>query len=123
MVTGPYVHSGKPCVGAVAQHHGPRLRWSVLPAAWLLAACLLAVSSADAAQNPFNVTDTGSIGASAEPLLPPLSTFVPSLTLPQSEVLGTTAFRYVRRMENSTLRSTYVRLYIKARAGFVPSAS
>ena len=69
-----------------------------LTAAWLLAACLLAIdlSGARAAQNPFNVTDTGPVGASAEPLLPALSTFVtPSATFGfGSEMLGSTHFRW-----------------------------
>ena len=98
LMAGPHVHRGKLRDGAVTRCHGVALRRSVLASAWLLTACLLAVSSADAAQNPFNVTDTGPIGASPEPLLGPLSTFLPSLTSfgAQSEVLGSTAFRCVR---------------------------
>ncbi len=70
-------------------------RRAVAAAARLLAMCLLMFSSARAAQNPYNVTDTGPIGASSEPLLPPLSTFVqpgPSFG-DASVVLGTTCFR------------------------------
>ena len=93
-----HVHQGKQRIGVLTRRHRAGERRPDLAATWLLAACLLMVSTAQAAnQNPFEVINTGSIGASSEPLLPPLSTFVhPSTSFGlQSEVLGSTAFRWI----------------------------
>ena len=50
---------------------------------------------ASAQSDPFNATNTGPVGASSEPLLPALSTYVQPGTFVrnESEVLGTTDFR------------------------------
>ena len=61
----------------------------------VLAACSLTVCAAQVVRNPFNVTNTGPIGATAGALLPRLSTYLPGTFFPNNTVpLGSTTFRW-----------------------------
>ena len=67
-------------------------RWQAL---CVLAACCLTACSAQVYQNPFNVTNTGPIGANSGGLLGRLSNYVPASTpFPNTTVsLGSTTYR------------------------------
>ena len=65
-------------------------------ALWALAACCLQWTPAHSAAAPSSPTNTGPIGASSQPLLPPLSAFIQpqAYSGPASVSLGNTTFRW-----------------------------
>ena len=86
------------------QHRAAQRRWLRRGVSWpgcrqqalcVLAACWLATCSAQVYQNPFNVTNTGPIGANNGGLLGRLSNYIPaSVPFPNTTVsLGSTTYR------------------------------
>ena len=84
--------------------------WLRLPAVCVLVACSLSGCAAQVYSNPFNVTNNGAIGANTGPLLPRLSTYIPTGTFFTNATvsLGTTSYRCANNLSSRPGFSTAV---------------